>query len=417
MSQFIRDAGPSSDSPRPPHAKTSLILSSPNVQKGHLLQTTPEPGFVWNDFLIPYSKGQLPKDEDGSLDYAEGFIEKQKALLLETSQMSIQAILTRHPDDSLPPHIQVKSISEILQIGKPLGSGRIGQVHEGKLQANDRENKNKRSNVFAVKTMRKPAPRERNGVLRCTVAEFETELQHLSRCSHHHLIDLRASFTDEANFGFIMSPVAESTLQKVLSEYTSTNDIYEHQAISESLFDAFGCLLDAICYLHDKLNIRHRDIKPRNILMHKHRVLICDLGSAYNFEPLDRNESTETSRPPGTRKYKAPEVLESVSSSGFPRHNKKADIFSLGCVFLEIHTVLCERTLDRMAKFITQNEENAFEREGEDWNYASSLERAYEWLEEIRDSQGRGEGPISLIKSMVRGQLYSAQICSADLNG
>ena len=70
-----------------------------------------------------------------------------------------------------------------------------------------------------------------------------------------------------------------------------------------------------------------------------------------------------------------------------------------------------------MAKFISLNEENAFEREGEDWNYASSLERAYEWLEEIRDSQGRGEGPISLIKSMVRGQLYSAQICSADLNG
>ena len=132
--------------------------------------------------------------------------------------------------------------------------------------------------------------------------------------------------------------------------------------------------------------------------MHEHRVVICDLGSAYDFE--DRKESTDNRRPPGTQKYKAPEVLESINSSEPRKHNTKVDVFSLGCVFLEIHTVLCGRKLDQMARSITQT--NTTKWVDGDWTYASSLEHAHEWLNELLESDGPGEGLNSLIRSMVR---------------
>ena len=407
MPNSIPVAGSLSESSRPPQAQTLRILS--NIQKSQLLQATDlEQGFVWNDFLIPYSKEQLPKDENGSLDYINAFMENQKTILLETSRTFIQDILNSPPDERTPPHFQVQAISEVLEVGKSLGRGRYGEVNETKLRAgrrqaddseiDDSRTDDDRSNIFALKRLRKPAPRERGRQPTSTVSDFETEICSLSKCDYRHIIHLRATFTDEANFGFIISEVAESTLQELLSDYISKNNIDQDHAIRKALCGAFGCLLGAISYLHAK-QIKHRDIKPRNILVQNHRVLICDLGSAYDFEPLDRNESTEASRPPGTRKNKAPEVLKGMDSNERPWHNKKVDIFSLGCIFLEIYTILREQTLDQMAQFITQNETNEFEGE---WTYTSWLDRANLWRERIRDSNGQGESLNNLIAGMVR---------------
>ena len=393
MPESIGDAQPSAHPPNQPQDKCSNILET--IGKHHLLHaTTLEPNFTWNDFLIPFTLEQLPEDENRRLDYTANFTKQQEKFLSEISPQLIQNILTRRSEEGEPPHIHTTSISEEIEVGKSLGHGRWGEVLEVKLKAN-----HDRSNSFAMKRMRKPAPRDGNGVLRCTVSEFETELRHLSKCRHHHIIDLRASFTDETNFGFIVWPVASLTLQKLLDNYVTQNHIDEHHDIREALSIAFGCLLSAVHYLHEELEIRHRDIKPRNILMHHNQVLICDLGSAYDFEPLDRNESTDSRRPPGTQKYKAPEVLASINPGERQSHNTKVDIFSLGCVFLEMHTVLNDQTLNQMTKFITQNEANEFDR---DWTYASSLEKANLWLDKLCDDQGLGEGLTELIRSMVR---------------
>lgn len=413
MSDYLPNGGLASGSS---HNQTFGILR--NIRKGGLQNITLEPNFTWNDFLFPYSKDQLPKDEKGSLEYTTNFIEEQNKLLSVPSRLpDIIQSLTRFSDEESPPHIQTNSISDVLQVRDLLGNGRYGKVHKVELQASSSQNDDRSSNVFAMKRMRKPAPREgAGGEPRSTVSEFEIELGHLKRCKHHHIIRLHASFTDDANFGFIVSPVAQYTLQELLSHYTSNNQILEQANIRKALFHSFGCLLEAVRYLHEELRIRHRDIKPRNILMHDHRILICDVGSAYDF--FDRNESTGASRPPGTRKYKAPEVLASVSSSEPQSHNTKVDIFSLGCVFLEIHTVLCDRTLDEMAGSITRKDSTRFEGDLGGWTYASTLKHADKWLDAISQPDGLGDGPASLIRSMVRLQpcLTFAQIVCADLN-
>lgn len=414
MSDYLPYDGLASNSSRSSHKQTFGVLRK--IGKGHWQDVTIEPNFTWNDLLVPYSKDQLPRDEDGKLEYAAEFMNEQNSLLLETSCLAKK--LQSRSDEESPPHIQINDISDILQVRGLLGNGRYGKVHEVKLQATGIQNDDRSSKVFAMKRMRKPAPREgAGGERRSTVSEFETELSHLKKCKHHHIIRLHASFTDDSNFGFIMSPVADCTLQELLSHYASKNRVEQKVVpVPKALFHSFGCLLEAVCYLHEELKIRHRDIKPRNILMHGQSLLICDVGSAYDF--FDRNESTGASQPPGTRKYKAPEVLASVNSRETQSHNRKVDIFSLGCVFLEIYTVLCDETLDKMAEFITQNDSAKFEGDLGGWTYASTLEHAEKWLDTMSQPDGLGDGLNYLIRSMVRLQPCSAlvQTFDADLN-
>ncbi|KAL6714891.1 hypothetical protein ACLMJK_007151 [Lecanora helva] len=154
--------------------------------------------------------------------------------------------------------------------------------------------------------------------------------------------------------------------------------------------------------------IRHQDLKPGKILVHGQQVRICDFGSAYDHEPPDHNEPTEAERPPGTRRYKAPEVL------GVPnverRHNNAVDVYSLGCVFLEIYTILSEQTLDMMAEFMTGSESSEFRG---DWVYALSLEHdeITRWLSTIRGKNGRGEMPSLLIRSMAHDIDLAVEVC------
>ena len=415
MPDFTQIAGPTSFSLGPMRDKTFGILK--NIGRSHLQAITLEPNFTWNDNLIPYSEHQLPKDENGSLAYATDFFKEQDRILSEIHLPEIIQSLRMHSYQGHPPHIQTRNIEAVYQvIERGLGEGRYGEVDKVRIQANDSEEDDRSSDVFAMKRIRKPAPRgNAGGLARSTVSEFEVELHNLSRCTHRHIIHLRASFTDVTSFGFIVYPAAKWNLQELLSRYISENHIHDYEDDQKALEGSFGCLLDAVRYLHDELQIKHRDIKPKNILMHNNRVLICDLGSAYNFE--DRKESTDNKRPPGTWKYKAPEVLESIDSDKPSKHNTKVDIFSLGCVFLEIYTVLCEQTLDQMSKHLTQNKSAKFRGDCGNWTYASSLEHVGSWLEQNSDAEGPGEGPRSLIKSMVRSQPYmvSVQISSADL--
>ncbi|KAG8533413.1 uncharacterized protein KY384_002196 [Bacidia gigantensis] len=338
--------------------------------------------FHWNDYLLPYHKDQLPEDStdpSNPWDYVNDFLEAQTKHIDETALTlrSIPHQLRLEGRD--PPHIQAFDITSIFDYTKVLGTGRFGKVQAGRLR-HDATQDNKSSELFALKLMNKPAPRKvgGNSPRRSTVGEFETELHNLLRCRHYHMIKFHASFTDETSFCIVMSPVAESTLQGVLSGYTDRNELHNsaHDASRKALTKAFGCLLESVRYLHDDLKIRHRDLKTKNILIHDGRVLICDFGSAYDFEPSDRKESTEGGQA-GTRKYKAPEVLDDLGLT----HNSKVDIFSLGCIFLEIHTVLRGETLSHMAREIAPNAISDF---NEPWTYASSLSNIKPWLEMLR---------------------------------
>ncbi|KAF2035712.1 kinase-like protein, partial [Setomelanomma holmii] len=152
-----------------------------------------------------------------------------------------------------------------------------------------------------------------------------TELQILQRISHHHCIELVASYTDPRFFGLLMSPVADCNLSIFYKDVLGSE---ENKTILRRFF---GCLAHALSFLHQS-KIRHRDIKPENILVKGSEVYLADFGISLDWENLTRSTTTADSAKTWT--YCAPEVANQQ------KRNSSSDIWSLGCVFLEMLTTL-----------------------------------------------------------------------------
>jgi serine/threonine protein kinase len=74
------------------------------------------------------------------------------------------------------------------------------------------------------------------------------------------------------------------------------------------LCTSFGCLAAGLEYLHST-KVRHKDIKPENILVHGETVLYTDFGIALDWAAIGRSTTEETA-PRMTRLYSAPEFLQ-----------------------------------------------------------------------------------------------------------
>jgi hypothetical protein len=150
---------------------------------------------------------------------------------------------------------------------------------------------------YARKAIRRTrSPREDMRIM----THYNQELAVLKRLSHLHLVQLAGSYTSPNYYGLIMSPVAGSNLYQFLQQQPLSQ---EQKTWTRQWF---GCLVTGLEYLH-KQKIRHKDIKPQNILVHDKKVLITDFGLAFDWTLAER--ATTTGTPAGfTPRYMAPEV-------------------------------------------------------------------------------------------------------------
>ena len=206
-----------------------------------------------------------------------------------------------------------------------LGSGGFGQV-------------DKVLSLISFKEYaRKRVPRNKAFGGRGTeeVKQFVAEIEILKRLKHCHVVEFMGSYTDPGYMGLIMSPVAEMDL--------STYLVRAGRAKHGELRTFFGCLARALEFLHEQ-KVRHKDIKPGNILVHGGNVLFTDFGLSFDFTDADR--STTVSMVNGiSPRYCAPEV------AALEPRNTASDIWSLGVVFLEMITVLKGKTIEFMYEF------------------------------------------------------------------
>jgi serine/threonine protein kinase len=150
---------------------------------------------------------------------------------------------------------------------------------------------------------------------------------------HHHIIRVFASYMAKREIGLILEPVAdEGDLSRFLEhveEVREANRFDPRLARLLPIIDrAFGCLASGLAFMHKK-RIRHKDIKPQNVLVYRGSVLYTDFGYSLNTNQF--SHSTTEGQPDSlTRRYAAPEVLANGE------RNSSSDTFSLGCVYLEL---------------------------------------------------------------------------------
>ena len=145
----------------------------------------------------------------------------------------------------------------------------------------------------------------------------------------------------------------------------------------EMLRSYFVCLSQALSYLHSS-GVRHKDIKPENILIDASgSVILTDFGISRRF-PKHTPHATNNEWK-FTRKYASPEIMKDKNAL----RDDPSDVFSLGCVFLEMATLLLGRNLNSLADYHATIINDSSKEEA----YHCNLDSVHSWIENLRTSR------------------------------
>ncbi|KAH0557175.1 hypothetical protein GP486_005032 [Trichoglossum hirsutum] len=216
---------------------------------------------------------------------------------------------------------------------------------------------------------RKTIPwKRRSNLLDIALNEAEV-LQHLR---HRHIIQFAGSSYSPGNFNIFLNPVADCDLRQFMDEYSVSRDTGP-----DTLKKWTRCLSHAVKYMHKK-GVRHFDLKPQNILTIGDHITIADFGLA-SLKDIPADDTA-----PMTPMYCAPEIYNRKLSG------KPADIFSLGCVFLEMATLLSGMTLEGFHSFLFRDGHRP---------YHKNLQRMLEWVNLLTD-RAKGSGELDAVSQL-----------------
>lgn len=228
-----------------------------------------------------------------------------------------------------------------------------------------------------------------------TEADFLSGIERIKARSNQHVVSLWASYVQKSTGYLLLSPIHEWTLTSVLTTLPPSIKILAKRDRRVLFLDWMHCLADAVASLHN-LGLAHGQIKPSNVFLDMDNKIflgdvdVCGLDPAkqfdqenYDYGPPElssqintasdepqrlinrmRRQSSATSPEPSP---KAPLSSMPPSPPASPSHTNiltstlylpaphagppspagdpiKGDIYSLGCIYLELLTVLMKRS-------------------------------------------------------------------------
>ncbi|SGY23847.1 BQ5605_C019g08988 [Microbotryum silenes-dioicae] len=180
--------------------------------------------------------------------------------------------------------------------------------------------------LMAVKQVELPTGNSHNEERKKSMLEaLEREIELLKDLRHENIVQYFDSSTDSTHLNIFLEYVPGGSVAALLSNYG---------AFEEALVSKFvRQILTGLAYLHDR-EIIHRDIKGANILVdNKGGIKISDFGISKKVED-NLLSGAKVHRPSlqGSVYWMAPEVVKQTS------YTSKADIWSLGCLVVEMLT-------------------------------------------------------------------------------
>lgn len=234
-------------------------------------------------------------------------------------------------------HFFHKSTVPLMSL-QQLGSGSLGVVDEVRVPKINNGMTMARKQIQVLKSNRRK-------IIGCINDEIAT----LKSLQHLHIVQFLGSYEEELSnrslAAILMYPVGDADLKTFLDNVGPCfNSTQTHIGPSGTVAEAswltkwFTCLLSALSYMHEQ-GIRHQDIKPSNIIHRGSEVFFTDFSSAAHFVPGHTTSSDSFAR--STAMYTAPEQdRDLLIDEEIGRHGRSADVFSLGCVFIEMLVVL-----------------------------------------------------------------------------
>ena len=251
------------------------------------------------------------------------------------------------------------------------------------------------------------------------------EIEVIKKLSHRHIIGLMGTYTHGPFLGLLLWPVAICDLASLLEDvdwmqkraysetFNSSENWTEQTEEREARLQALGiatqyvttrfaynwavaflrrtigCISSAVAYLHQS-DIKHKDLKPSNIVLSKDGLWLTDFGTAIDFSVLSSSVTDNGER--GTPKYFAPEV------ASFEPSGRAADIFSMGCIFFEIMILCIGYTLELSTEL----------RQSNDKSFQSNLEWVKFWF--LRNSCLEPDATVNVdeyLLGLVRSMLHA----------
>ncbi|KAI9768829.1 MAG: hypothetical protein M1840_004643 [Geoglossum simile] len=234
---------------------------------------------------------------------------------------------------------------------KALGAGSCAMVDEVEEIGSGR--------ILARKSFRK-LPLKKLSTIEVVVKH---EVAILQKLNHHHIIKALGIYSSRRALHILVLPVADFDLAYVLESWPDPS----HAVFTTSIILSwFGCLTSGLKHLHER-KTTHKDVKPSNILIKGSNILYSGFGISKDFEG-DTN-SASTGPTALTPRYAAPEA------ANYERRSRSSDIFSLGCVFLEMMTVVYGRKMEELMGFMRDD--------GYSIAYHKRLDRTMAWLNKL----------------------------------
>lgn len=196
-----------------------------------------------------------------------------------------------------------------ITVGRMIGEGAFGKVHEGKW----------RGKAVAIKLL--ICQDLRTDILN----EFQSEVEIMSVLRHPNICRLLGACMEPPNRALVVELLQRGSLWGVLRTNRKSIDL---EMRTRFIYDT----AKGMAYLHHfDRPILHRDLKSPNLLVDKnYNIKLSDFGLAR----VKAHVQTMTGNC-GTVQWMAPEVL------GNQKYTEKADVFSFGIVIWEIVTGEC----------------------------------------------------------------------------
>jgi serine/threonine protein kinase len=208
---------------------------------------------------------------------------------------------------------------------------------------------------------------------------------------NRHIAQVEGCFCEpsESMITVLLHPVADCNLNEYLEKFHTLPDQEKEKS---NLYRLFGCLLMTLKNMYQE-DFPKKSIKPQSILIHGSNVLF----TGFRVDARLTEDGPGIDDQSNAKKYEAPELLE-VSDE--PTRDVASDLFSLGCVFLEVLTVLTGKRLEDLRR----NEKSLYD-------YGRHIERVHDWWQMLAEEDTKVDDkrlvlPFELCSQLLAHRVY-----------